>query len=115
MGKAGVDPWTRNDCAHAQIMAGRIAQARGETAASAAAWAKALAMTGPGAKDSNDWRLLEPAALAATLAGQVDVAAPLVARLKSFGYHPPDPLVAATLGLAGEATTSTPTPNPASR
>jgi hypothetical protein len=84
---------------HTLILAGRIAAARSEPLPPDH-WARARAVLGPEAMNSRNWRVLEPTALACMLGGQPEVAAPLIARLKSFGYRPADPFNAVTLGLA---------------
>ncbi len=93
-------PWSRHLASHALILLGRIAQARGSLTEARTIWAQALAVSGAEPAESRDWRVLEPAALAASLGDQAEIAGPLIARLKTFGFHPADPLDAATLGLA---------------
>jgi len=93
------DVWTRYLGCQAFIVSGRIAAARGQPAPDSL-WRQALAALGPDFAASRDWRRLEPAAVALRLAGDEAAARPLIARLKSFGYRPADPLTAATLGLA---------------
>ena len=93
------DVWTRHLGSQALLVSGRIAAARGQPGPDSL-WRQALAALGPDFAAARDWRLLEPAALALRLAGDEAGARPLIARLKSFGYRPADPLTAATLGLA---------------
>jgi len=93
------DVLTRHLGSQALIVSGRIATARGQPVPDSF-WRQALAALGPDFAASRDWRLLEPAAVALRLAGDDTGARPLIARLKSFGYRPADPLTAATLGLA---------------
>jgi tetratricopeptide (TPR) repeat protein len=106
---ARADTWARHDAALALVLAGRLAQARGQADEAALCWQEATAVLGTDPAGSRDWRVLEPAALAATLAGRTDEARTLTQRLQTFGYVPPDPLTAATLGLADQTETSTTT------
>ena len=46
---------------------------------------------------SNDWRLLDPAAQALVLSGKPEEARPIIERLRRFGYHAVDPLAASVL------------------
>jgi len=101
------DIWTKHEAAHSLILVGRLAQAASRPADAAEAWQEALNTLGPDYDRSRDWRLLEPAAVALTLLGRHEPAGRLVQQLKIFGYVPPDPLDAATLGLTGSTETST--------
>jgi serine/threonine-protein kinase len=96
---AQADAWTRHLASHVLILEGRIAAARGDTVPTAH-WDRAREVLGSGVAASHDWRFLEPAALANLLAGRPDAAAPLITKLKNFGFRPIDPFTAATLGLA---------------
>jgi hypothetical protein len=98
MQNPGADTWTRHLACHTLIMEGRIATARNQPP-SAGHWQRASEVLGP-LNRTQDWRLLEPAALIATLSGESTAAAPLIDLLKTFGYRPADPFIAETLGLA---------------
>jgi hypothetical protein len=60
----------------------------------------ALALLVPRLAQTNDWRLLDPAAQAFVFLGRPAEAQPLVARLRGFGYHALDPLAASILEAA---------------
>jgi serine/threonine protein kinase/tetratricopeptide (TPR) repeat protein len=85
------------DYAQSCILAGRIALDQAQHDVARRHWERALAVLTPRLKDSNDWRLLDPAAQAFVLLGKPDEAGPLIARLRSFGYHSIDPLAASIL------------------
>ncbi len=100
IGENRADTWVLWDFAQAQLLAGRVNPAAGLPAAAMAHWNRVIAVLGPRAATSNDWRFLDPLAQAYVLAGNPDAARPLVGRLRSFGYHPVDPLAASTLEIA---------------
>ncbi|HWA24767.1 MAG TPA: serine/threonine-protein kinase [Lacunisphaera sp.] len=95
------DTAARHECGMAFLVAGHIALARHETEAAKEDWSKALAALGPEVTNSNDWRQLDPAAIALTQAGRAHEARPLVTRLQTFGYVSLDPLHAGILNPAG--------------
>jgi hypothetical protein len=86
--------------AQALVLASRLEQARNQPAAARAHSERVLALLGPRAEASNDWRALDPAAQAYVLTGQAERARPLLERLQRFGYRPIDPLAAPLLGVA---------------
>jgi eukaryotic-like serine/threonine-protein kinase len=86
--------------AQAWLLAGRVEQTRNQLAAARPHWERVLALLGPRADASNDWRILDPVAQAYVLTGQADRARPLLERLQRFGYRPIDPLAAPLLGAA---------------
>ena len=83
--------------AQAALLAGRIAQRDGRDADARGHWDDALATLAPRLPDSNDWRILDPAAQAHLLRGDTDAARPLVARLRRLGYRAADPFAASLL------------------
>jgi tetratricopeptide (TPR) repeat protein len=88
------------DFAQMTLLAGRIQQAGGRVADAQLSWARVVSTLSPRlATGSNDWRILDPLAQAYLLSGNTDAARPLLERLRSFGYHPSDPLAASLLGL----------------
>lgn len=97
---AAADSSVRHEAAHVAILAWRVARANGQPADADKLWHDASAALGSIRPDTHDWRLLEPAALAATLTGRANTAQPLIERLKTFGYRPIDPDYAAILGLS---------------
>ena len=101
---AHTDAGTRRECIHADLLAGHIARARQQSETAQKHWARALDLVGSLPLATNDWRLLEPAALALSLAGRPEEARPLILRLKQFGYVPLDPLHAAILTTDGQFT-----------
>ncbi len=76
---------------NACVVAGRIARQRGENDVAARHWQRALDVVLPRVTDSNNWRLLDPAARALSLIGRSDEGRAVVARLHQFSYQPLDP------------------------
>jgi eukaryotic-like serine/threonine-protein kinase len=87
------------ELAQANILAGRISQARGADDVARRHWLRALEIV-DGRTDVDHWRYLDSAAQALALLGRNTDAAPLIARLRSFGYHSLDPLAASVLDAA---------------
>ena len=94
------DRLVRWDWAQAHLLAGRISEAAENSAAARQHFDRVIQILRPLAANSNDWHLLDPLAQALVITGQRDVAQPLVERLRSFNYHPIDPLAGSTLELA---------------
>ena len=94
------DKWVRWDASQARLMAGRIASDANQAQIARQHWDRVIALLGPLATGSNEWRVLDPLAQAYLLAGQPAMARPLIERLRQFGYHPVDPLAASTMELA---------------
>jgi serine/threonine-protein kinase len=92
------DNWTLWDFGQAHLLAGRIEQSRGHSDAAREHWQRVLAVLGPRAADSNEWRFLDPLAQAWTLLGQPEKAQPFIERLQRFGYRPIDPAAVPILG-----------------
>ncbi len=88
------------DFAHAQIFAGRLAAAQGRTDAARDHWTRAVDVLAPRLAQTNDWRLLDPAAQVLTLLDRNAEARPLIERLRRFGYRSLDPLAASILEVA---------------
>jgi eukaryotic-like serine/threonine-protein kinase len=109
LGEARAEIWVRHDCAHAQLLAGQIAEARQKTGTAHEFWTKALATLGANPAESNDWRLLEPAALAFALAGHHESARSIFSRLQTFGYVSLDPRYTTILTRAGSPSPETKT------
>lgn len=76
--------------AHACVVAGTIAAQRDHEAARRH-WLRAIEVAGSRAKDSADWRLLDPVARALACLGRADESRALVDRLQRFGYRPLQP------------------------
>ncbi|AOS45670.1 Serine/threonine-protein kinase PknB [Lacunisphaera limnophila] len=106
------DPWVRHEAALVAILAGRVARATGQDDAAQALWRDAYARIIPFTPGSHDWRLLEPAAVSARLAGLAAAARPPADLLKTFGYHSVDPLNRADLAEAESSATSNPSQPP---
>lgn len=94
------DNWTLWEFAQASLLAGRIEQARNQPDAARRRWERVIAVLGPRATNSNEWRFLDPVAQAYMLTGQTEQARPFIERLQRFGYRPIDPLAAPLLGAA---------------
>lgn len=107
LSKDRADPWIRHNAAHMFILAGRLAQAQAHPTDASTQWQAALTALGSPYDQSRDWRVLEPAALALTMLEEDEPASRLTQLLKTFGYVPPMPLDAATLGLTGHPEPST--------
>ncbi len=86
--------------AQTSLLAGRLAQREGRAADARRHWDTALTTLASRLPDSNDWRILDPAAQAHLLRGEIDAARPLAARLRRLGYRTVDPLAAFTLEAA---------------
>lgn len=98
--KARVTPQTIGTLARAHLLAGRLARMRNEPDVAQQHGQLALALLVPRLAQTNDWRLLDPAAQAFVFLGRPAEAQPLVARLRGFGYHALDPLAASILEAA---------------
>ena len=96
-----------SELALSALVAGRIERRRGDEPAAQAHWLRARSVLPASLDDVHDWRVLEPAAVAATCLGHTAEAAELTRRLKNFGFEPTDPLNAATLGLGQNAPSQT--------
>jgi tetratricopeptide (TPR) repeat protein len=94
--------WIFGEYAQACILAGRIAFARADPDLARRDWNRALKVLGPAPENSNNWRLLDPAAQALALLGRAGDARPLIERLRRFGYHSIDPLADSILDSASE-------------
>jgi hypothetical protein len=68
----------------------RVLQERGDIKAARASAIRARRAIEDIARDSSDWRYLDPWARALLGAGALDEARPLVERLRAFGYRNPD-------------------------
>jgi tetratricopeptide (TPR) repeat protein len=99
---------TVGEFAQCCLLAGRLAQARGQPAEAARHWQRALEVLTPRLPGSRDWRLLDPAAQSLVLLGRPDEARPWIEQLRRSGYHPLDPRAAETLGLPRPAPISPP-------
>jgi serine/threonine-protein kinase len=94
------------DFARTCVLAGWLAQAGGQTDAARRHWTRALDVLAPLLANSNEWRLLDPAAQAFTLLDRAAEARPLIERLRGFGYRSLDPFAGSILGAGA------PDPNP---
>ena len=74
------------------MLAGRIAIREEADQAARAYWQQAAAMLDPLLPDSRDWRLLEPAAEAHRLLGDLETARSLQRRLADIDFQTLDPL-----------------------
>ena len=95
-----------SELALARIVAGRTCAANGHHEPARAHWLRALEIIGT-RQGSNDWRFLEPAALALAPLERHDEAQAVAVRLRRFGYHSLDPLAAATLDAATQRSAQT--------
>jgi len=84
------------DHLRAIVLAGTIADRRGDRRAAVGYWQRAADATRPLLEHCNDWRVLDPAARAFALLGRDEISRPLVERLDRFGYRPLTPWPAAT-------------------
>lgn len=98
--EARASTWTIWEFAQSCILAGRIASTQNQTEAAQRHWNRALEALAPRLPNSNEWRLLDPAAQAYVLLGKTDEARPLIEKLKRFGYRPIDPLAESILNPA---------------
>jgi len=94
----------------AHILAGRIASAQGQAEEATRHWNDAVEILLTRAKNSNDWRFLDPAAQALSLLGRYDDARSFTEKLQHFGYRAVDPLAAATLDVVLTPDSSQPKP-----
>ena len=85
------------ELAQAHLFAGRLAVAQNQSDVAQRHWARALEVLAPRWSQSNDWRVLDPAAQALVLGGKPEEARPISERLRRFGYHAIDPLAASVL------------------
>jgi hypothetical protein len=76
--------------AFACVVSGEIA-ARTNEAAGKLLWERASTLLAPRLTNTNDWRLLDPAARARYLLGQIPEAQAMIDRLTKFGYVPLNP------------------------
>jgi serine/threonine protein kinase/tetratricopeptide (TPR) repeat protein len=76
--------------AFACVVSGEIA-ARTNEAAGKLLWERASTLLAPRLTNTNDWRLLDPAARARYLLGQIPEARAMIDRLTKFGYVPLNP------------------------
>ncbi|MBI4621611.1 MAG: toll/interleukin-1 receptor domain-containing protein [Verrucomicrobia bacterium] len=84
--------------AQACVVAGRIAATgSGGDEAARRNWQRALDDVGMRAKESGDWRLLDPAARAFAYLGRSEESRALIERLQRFGYQPFEPWPAAPI------------------
>ncbi len=97
IGENRADEVALAEFAQATVLAGRIAQRDNRAADARRHWDNTLATLTPRLANSNDWRVLDPAAQAHTLRGEAAAARPLVERLRRSGYRPVDPLTVSTL------------------
>ncbi len=79
------------DYASACVLAGTIAERAGDHDAAQSHWQQALAILSPRLRDSNHWRLLDPAARALALLGRDDESRALIARLEPLKFQPLEP------------------------
>ncbi len=87
------------ECALAHVIAGTIASAAQQRDAALRHWQTAIDLLKPLLTDSNNWRLLDPAARALTFLGRQDDSRALVARLHALGYRPLQPWPEAVAAL----------------
>ncbi len=95
-----------SELALARIVAGRTCATNGHHEPARGHWLRALEIIGT-RQGSNDWRFLEPAALALAPLERHDEAQAVAVRLRRFGYHSLDPLAAATLDAATQRSAQT--------
>jgi serine/threonine protein kinase/tetratricopeptide (TPR) repeat protein len=91
---------TVGEFAQANILAGRLVAAQNQPEAAQRYWLRAVEVLAARLAQTNDWRLLDPAAQALALLGRTAEARPLVERLHRFGYRSLDPLAASILDVA---------------
>lgn len=70
------------------LLAGRIALAKGRREQALSHWRRTLDLLTPRLSNSQDWRLLEPAARALALLGRQKESLALIAQLEHLGFHP---------------------------
>ena len=91
--------FTVGELARAHLLAARLAGERNEPDVALRHARRAVDVLAPRLAQTNDWRLLDPAAQALTLVGRAAEARPLVERLRRFGYRSLDPLAASVLEI----------------
>ena len=91
LAKERADDELVGDFLNACVVAGRIARTRGEHDAATRHWQRALDVALPRVTESNNWRLLDPAARALAALGRGAESRAIVGRLQQFGYQPLDP------------------------
>ena len=79
------------ECAFAAVVAGDIAAQTGDAAAGRQRWERAAELLAPRLPGTRDWRLLDPAARAATRLGRTELAQSIMAQLNQLGYIPIEP------------------------
>jgi hypothetical protein len=90
--KAGsADSKIVGECAQAHVVAGRIAEAGGQRDLAQRHWQRVLEIINVRPQESNDWRLMDPAARALAFLGRVDESRAIVTRLHARGYRPLQP------------------------
>lgn len=83
---------TFGEAAQVAILAGRIAAARHRPDEARERWQQAWSLIASRLANTNDWRLIDPAAQALTLLERPEEARPFVERMQRFGYRTLDPL-----------------------
>jgi hypothetical protein len=78
------------ECALAYVIAGEIAAQTGDLAKAELQWKRAWELLAPRLSGTNDWRLLDPAARAASWLGRANDAQAAISKLNQFGYVPLD-------------------------
>jgi eukaryotic-like serine/threonine-protein kinase len=73
------------------VVAGELAQRRGERTEATGYWQKAIARALPMIPKSNNWHLLDPVARAFILLGRTSEGQALITKLTGFGYQPVKP------------------------
>jgi len=92
-----VTPLALGELARAHLLAGRLAEDRNEPDTAQRHFQRAAEVLVPRLTQTNDWRLLDPAAQAFARTGRAAEARRLVDRLRGFGYHSLDPLAVSVL------------------
>jgi len=82
-----VTPLALGELARAHLLAGRLAEDRNESDTAQRHFQRAAEVLAPRLTQTNDWRLLDPAAEAFARTGRAAEARRLVERLRGFGYH----------------------------
>ena len=92
-----VSPLALGELARAHLLAGRLAEDRNESDTAQRHFQRAAEVLAPRLTQTNDWRLLDPAAQVFARTGRAEAARRLAERLRGFGYHSLDPLAASVL------------------
>ena len=107
------DDSARYELVHACLLSAELADREGDATAASGLRRQAFEIFAARLAAATDWRVLEAGAMACVLSGRTDEAAPLIARLRSFGFVPVDPWIREKLGLAlPPLSPSTSTSNP---